>query len=87
MRKTKTHVPLDCKSNRYTVFDPSGGLLAIHDNERGTSHVLWSQIDGNRHWHPWNRQDAYALADWLNERAASYPKLGTLPKFQRGRLW
>lgn len=72
MRKAATHVALDKQPNRFTVHERTH-VLAIHDNERCLEFPLYA-YGAERHSHAWNGLDANALADWLNERAAGYPR-------------
>jgi hypothetical protein len=90
VKKSTTHVPLDKETERYTVHsrgEIGNFTTAIHDTKTKKETILWSAVDGNRHWFPWTGVDAHALCDWLNERARGYPPLTTLTKYSKGRSW
>jgi hypothetical protein len=72
MRKATTHVALDREPNRFTIHERTH-VLSIHDRERGLEFPLYSHGQ-SRHDAGWTGQEAAALADWLNERAAGYPR-------------
>jgi hypothetical protein len=74
VRSSKVHFALDVKPPlRYTVSQRLGSL-ALHDTVKQTETLLYSTHTGNRHGFKWCALDAYALADWLNDRAADYPR-------------
>lgn len=77
MRKSTTHVALDKKPNRFTVVKRFNSVTqaatVIHDNLRRTEHPIYL-MGQTRHDAPWTGQDLDSLVNWLNERAAGYPR-------------
>ena len=74
MRSSKTHCALDRRPPLRFTVSHRAGVLALHDTRKQREHVLFSARTGNRHGFKWRGLDAHALADWLNERDAGYPK-------------
>lgn len=72
MKKSTSTVFSSSTPSRFTVHQRTH-VVAIHDTTLKVEHRLYS-YGVERHNHPWIATEVDALADWLNERAAGYPR-------------